>query len=360
MTRIPPAFAAVAEQLGREEEVVVLRGGPSPWVLAKSPRVVYEVLIRKEGIYTQPPHPFAKISEAYAETGATLLGLRRSSPRDFFSAAVDRCFEAMPLLEESPSMELESRLKRWCARLLLDLLWQASSPSLDRFVQEIALQERSPPGSAPKGAPSQAAFLAQIFAASPTLQRLDSRDPSVRDAVIRTFLNGYNALAIGLVWSLVELGRDEGLRGRLRSEEALVEDFVAEILRLYPPAWSLTRRLVHPDELAGIKLPPGTLVQVSPFVTHRDPQYWSQPETLRLERSRKARRQEELRYFPFGAGARICPSARLAPLLLKSILLRCLNSWEVELLEPSAPEPVGWISLHPVPSPKLAVTPRIG
>lgn len=340
----------------------MLRAGPSPWVLVKSPRWVYEVLIRREGIYTQPAHPFASAAESLVLTGATLLGLRRpsgsSGSQEMFSAALDRCFEGMPLLDESLSMEIEGRAKRWCARLLLDLLWQTSSPLLDRFVSEIALQERSPAAGPKQAVPSQNAFLADLFAGSPTLQQLDPRDPSARDAVIRTFLNGYNALAIALVWSFVELGSDAGMRSRLRSDDTAIDGFVEEILRLYPPAWSLARRLVHPDQLGGLKIPPGTLVQVSPFVTHRDPQYWSRPEQFQLGRGRKARNPGELRYFPFGAGARRCPSARWVPHLLRGILLRCLERWDVELVEPADPKPVGWTSLHPVPSPKLAVVPR--
>ena len=355
MTHIPSDFAHITGLLGRPEEVVVLRGGLSPLVFAKSPRAVYEVLMRKEGLYIHPPHPFASMAESYAPAGACLLGLQRASDRDFFSAAVHRCFEQSPPLDEAPSVDIEARLKHWCARLLMDLLWQASSPSLDRFVTDVATHERPPAGAPKRGIPSRDAFLADLFATSPGLAGLDVRDRAARDAVIRTFLNGYNALAIALVWSLIELARAPALRGRLRRDPELMPGLIAEILRLYPPAWALARRLIQDDELCGLELPAGTAVQVSPFVTHRDPGYWSQPEKLQLSRSRKARQSGELRYFPFGAGARICPSARFVPALLQCILEQMLARWDFQLVETSNFTPVGWTSLHPVPSPKISV-----
>lgn len=334
----------------------MLHDGPSPVVLAKSPKAVYEVLVRKEGLYANPPHPFAKIARSYAPLGAQLLGLGPSQHVNLLWTAVDRHFERFPLLEEGLAVGVESSCKRWCGSLLLELLWQVQSPALADFVEEVERLER---GSV-AFLPSRAKLLRHVLAGSGAQggNGLDPEDPETQSAVIRTFLNGYNALAIALVWSLVELGRRPDLRQRLQNEPEAIPLTVAEILRLYPPAWVLGRRLMHQDELCGHCLSAGTTVQVSPFVTQRDPQYWSDPERFQPGRPHAARRPSELRYFPFGSGARICPSARWVPHLLNKILARCLERWDFELVGPSRPAPLGWISLHPEPSPKLKIRRR--
>lgn len=107
-----------------------------------------------------------------------------------------------------------------------------------------------------------------------------------------------------------------------------LEWVVKESLRLYPPAWTVLRRASSEFELEGYHLPAGTFVALSQYVTHRLPQYWSEPERFWPERfaPEHAEPREAFAYFPFGAGPRTCigmPFAMLeARLLLAAILQR--------------------------------------
>jgi cytochrome P450 len=81
-----------------------------------------------------------------------------------------------------------------------------------------------------------------------------------------------------------------------------------EALRLYPPAWILTRRAIGPDKLGGYEVPPGTDVFLSPFVVHRHPAFWDNADRFdpgRFEPGRGEARHK-FAYLPFGAGPRHC------------------------------------------------------
>ena len=81
-----------------------------------------------------------------------------------------------------------------------------------------------------------------------------------------------------------------------------------EALRLYPPAWILTRRAIGPDKLGGYDVPPGTDVFLSPFVVHRHPAFWDNADRFdpgRFEPGRGEARHK-FAYLPFGAGPRHC------------------------------------------------------
>jgi enediyne biosynthesis protein E7 len=81
-----------------------------------------------------------------------------------------------------------------------------------------------------------------------------------------------------------------------------------EALRLYPPAWILTRRAIGPDKLGGYDVPPGTDVFLSPFVVHRHPAFWDNADRFNPGRFEPGRGEarHKFAYLPFGAGPRHC------------------------------------------------------
>ncbi len=87
-----------------------------------------------------------------------------------------------------------------------------------------------------------------------------------------------------------------------------------ESLRLYPPGWLISRRAIEPDELGGYPLPAGTDVLLSPYLLHRHPAYWHEPESFRPERFDAEHEAERPRfaYMPFAAGPRHCIGETLA------------------------------------------------
>lgn len=63
-----------------------------------------------------------------------------------------------------------------------------------------------------------------------------------------------------------------------------LEAVVLEALRLYSPAYMVGRCARAETSLGPYVLPAGTTVLVSPYVMHRDPTVWEEPEAFRPER----------------------------------------------------------------------------
>ncbi len=96
---------------------------------------------------------------------------------------------------------------------------------------------------------------------------------------------------------------------------------VDESLRLYPPAWVVTRKAVADDVVDGVAVPAGTLVIVSPWLLHRREDTYSEPDAFSPERFLAQSPPSPARgeYLPFGAGARLCIGRDFA--LAESVLM---------------------------------------
>lgn len=86
---------------------------------------------------------------------------------------------------------------------------------------------------------------------------------------------------------------------------------IAEALRLYPPGWLLTRRAIGEDRIGNYTVPAGSDVFISPYLIHRHPDFWDEPDAFRPERFVTPQSQ---RYasIPFAAGPRACIGEQFA------------------------------------------------
>lgn len=104
---------------------------------------------------------------------------------------------------------------------------------------------------------------------------------------------------------------------------------IQETMRLYPPAYALfCRRATSEMEISGIKIRSGDLVQLLPFVTHRDTRWFSAADQFRPERFLDNPTWPMYAYFPFGAGPRVCIGqsfGMMEMLLTAATLLKEIN-----------------------------------
>ena len=166
----------------------------------------------------------------------------------------------------------------------------------------------------------------------------DIDDRAVRDEVVTLVVAGHETVASSLTWTWWLLAAHPEVQEALRAELAAVlggraptwDDLtclpwtravVDEGLRLYPPAWVVTRRSLRPDVLEGHDLPAGATVITSPYTLHRHPKAWAEPERFDPGRWVGERRAsvERAAYAPFGAGPRLCVGRDLA--LVESVVL---------------------------------------
>lgn len=168
-------------------------------------------------------------------------------------------------------------------------------------------------------------LLAMLMAARDPETGAGMTEKQLRDEVITTLIAGHETVASALAWTWYLLAQNPTAEERLHDELARVLDgrpptaddlpqlpytraVFEEALRLYPPAWIITRKALSDDEICGYPIPAGSLVVTSPYVTHRLPQYWDDPEAFRPERFLPAAATERHRFafYPFGGGPRLC------------------------------------------------------
>jgi cytochrome P450 len=148
---------------------------------------------------------------------------------------------------------------------------------------------------------------------------------AVRDEMVTLLIAGHETVASALTWAWHLLVGAPAAYDRLVAEvdevlgsrPAELADLaslpwtravVDEALRLYPPAWILTRRVATQDVLAGYQVPVGSLVLISTYALHRDPALWPDADQFRPERwcSGASDPVPRWAYVPFGAGPRQC------------------------------------------------------
>jgi cytochrome P450 len=173
-------------------------------------------------------------------------------------------------------------------------------------------------------------------------------DAAVRDEIVTFVVAGHETVASALTWSWHLLSHDPRWQDALAAEAAgalgdrppaasdlasvpVARAVLDEALRLYPPAWLITRSAVAEDELAGHRVPAGALVVMSPWLVHRDDEVWPDPERFDPGRFLGGRREEAVRraYLPFGLGPRLCIGRDMALLEGALVLAAVARSWEV-------------------------------
>ncbi|XP_077879893.1 cytochrome P450 3A9-like [Ictidomys tridecemlineatus] len=107
---------------------------------------------------------------------------------------------------------------------------------------------------------------------------------------------------------------------------------VNETLRLYQIAGRLERVCKKDVEINGVPIRKGTVVMISSFVLHRDPQQWPEPEEFCPERFSKNNKHSinPHMYMPFGNGPRNCMGMRFALMNIKFALVKVMQTFSFQ------------------------------
>ena len=154
-----------------------------------------------------------------------------------------------------------------------------------------------------------------------------------------------------LSWSWYLLGQHADVQEQLRDEAAgrlqgrtpTIEDLphlplatavFEESMRLFPPAWGVPREAIDVDDLQDRPVPKGAIFTVAQFLTHRHPDFWTEPD--RFDPTRFLPGQSKPRhkgaYFPFGGGPRICIGNHLAMMEGSLVLAALAQRFQVTLV----------------------------
>jgi cytochrome P450 len=180
----------------------------------------------------------------------------------------------------------------------------------------------------------------------PEAQRSGMTDRQLRDEMMTILIAGHETVASALAWTWYLLAMDPAAEAKLHAELAAVlggrgpqvddlpdlrytQAVFEEALRLYPPAWIITRKALAEDEIMGCRVPANALVVASPYVTHRQAVFWPDPEAFDPDRFSEARvaGRPRFAFYPFGGGPRLCIGDHFAmieaKLVIATVARRC-------------------------------------
>lgn len=191
-------------------------------------------------------------------------------------------------------------------------------------------------------------------------------DRQLHDELVTMLFTGSENPKNSLLWALWLIAGEPGVKARLFEEidavlgdRAIVHDDVErlayttqvfkEALRLYPPGYAFGRRTTEDIQLGDTRIPRGSEILVSPYLLHRRPAWFPDPE--RFDPSRFSPENEaklpRTAFMPFGVGARACIGGGFAMLEGPIVLATLLRRFDVSLADGAEIEARATITLRP-------------
>ena len=173
-------------------------------------------------------------------------------------------------------------------------------------------------------------------------------DSEIITQSINLLYASHENLAKTLCWSLFELSRNPDWLDKLRQEYheiiqekwldvsdlkrlANMEYVLKEVERLYPAVYTIPRAAIEDFEFDGYLVPKGWLVTVSPLLTHRLPEIYTEPDKfdpLRFSPPRQEDKKHPFALIGFGGGIHQCLGYELAKMEMKIILTTIFSKYD--------------------------------
>jgi cytochrome P450 len=178
----------------------------------------------------------------------------------------------------------------------------------------------------------------------------------VRDEIATFIVAGHETVASALTWAWHLLSHHPEQQVALAADPGRAQRVFDEVLRLYPPAWVVTRHTTADIAVQGTAIPAGSLVIMSPWLVHRHPDAWQCPEEFDPDRFAEGVPQSG--YLPFGVGPRLCIGRDMARLEGALVLAELASRWSVTPLHQHEVRMEASVTLRPDGGLPLRVTPR--
>jgi cytochrome P450 len=307
--------------------------------------------------------------------GRVLFGTKLADNADAVGSAVSRLQAAVIAASMMPRLVSPQRTRTLAEHVIPGL--RHASATLERLVIGIVEARIAAPHS-------EATDLLDLLLAAGEGERPFSPE-EIHDEVMTLVLAGHETTANTLTWALMLLSRYPAARDKLAAEVEEVlggrdpqaadvgsltwtQAVVSETMRLYPPAWTIERDAIVADNVAGVEVGAGDTVAISPYLLHRNSEFWPNPEGFDPGRflpaggpapSNTGAPKTRYAFLPFGGGRRICVGAGLAQLEATLVLATLTQRARLDLL-PTAPiRARADVTLHPRGPVVVTVSPPV-
>ncbi|MGW6842287.1 cytochrome P450 [Streptomyces sp. NPDC054958] len=208
------------------------------------------------------------------------------------------------------------------------------------------------------GAPGE--DLLTLLAAAKSSDDGEFDTSELRDQVLIFLLAGHETTATSLCFALHLLSLHPEQQDRARAEVSRVlgdrtpeaadlerlpylTQVLKEAMRLYPAAPVIGRKAVADTRIGEHTVPAGADVILAPWVTHRHPDHWPDPDRFDPERFTPEAEAGRPRYawFPFGGGPRACIGQHFSMLESVIALAMILRAYEFEAVDTEVPVGAG-------------------
>lgn len=212
-------------------------------------------------------------------------------------------------------------------------------------------------------APDSGDVLDRLLAATDDEGGPGLTDVELRDQVVSLVAAGYDTTSGTAGWAVRELlvKSDAWKRAAVEVAEVVGDErltvehlqrmpyldaVIHETLRLWPAGFVSARKAVDGFELGGHRIPGGSMILYSPYVTHRMPDLWPEPDRFLPERWLDGE-PAPYAFVPFGGGYRRCIGFAFATQELKALLVQLLRRIELTYEGPAEVVPEGTAAMHP-------------
>jgi unspecific monooxygenase len=194
----------------------------------------------------------------------------------------------------------------------------------------------------------------------------EERDPDrLADQFATLITAGHETTAVAMFWALYLVAAALEVEERIAAEAAPLDlgpegaadalprlvytrAVVQEVLRLYPPAFTMARQARRADTAGGIAIPARAVVLIAPWVLHRHRRLWEEPEKFDPARFLPgAPPPERCAYLPFGMGPRVCIGAQFALTEATLVLASMIRAFHIERADTEPVMPVAIVTTQP-------------
>jgi cytochrome P450 len=217
---------------------------------------------------------------------------------------------------------------------LRHIQFKRSKAELDGYIYDIIKSKRN--------TPDNTMFSAIVHAKNS--QGKGMEDQQLRDEFITLFATGFETAASALIWTLLLLSKEPNYQEKLYNSikdidpndvssimtNQWLNGVIKESMRLFTPAWVITRKCEEEDRIGDYKISKNTNILISIHHAHRDPRYWKNPSKFQPERFMNETKDNPS-YIPFGIGPRMCIGNHFSITEITLFVFHMIRNFKVSL-----------------------------